>query len=64
MEITKEMIERKLGYEINKFKLESLYENSECIKLNVRIEPKRKVEFINTSITISKSGDFNTDEKE
>ncbi len=59
MEITKEMIEKKLGYEINKFKLEPLYENSECIGLNVNVEPKHRLEIINTPITISKSSDFN-----
>ena len=29
MEITKEMIEKELGYEINKFKLEPLYKDGE-----------------------------------
>jgi len=64
MEITKEMIEKELGYEINKFKLEPLYKDGECIGLNVNVEPKRKLEFINTTITIGKSSDFNTNEKE
>jgi hypothetical protein len=64
MEITKEMIEKELGYEINKFNLEPLYENGECIGLNVKVEPKKKPEFINTTITIGKSSDFNTDEKQ
>jgi hypothetical protein len=50
MEITKEMIEKELGYEINKFKLEPLYKDGECIGLNVKVEPKAKVEFINTTI--------------
>lgn len=61
MKITKEMIEKEIGYEINEFKLEPLYENGECVGLGVNVEPKRKLEFINTTITISKSGDFNTD---
>lgn len=61
MEITKEMIEKELGFEINNFKLEPHYENGECIGLNVNVEPKGKLEFINTTITISKSGTFNTD---
>ena len=64
MKITKEMIEKELGYEINKFKLEPLYENGKCVGLSVNVEPKRKLEFINTTITIGKSSDFNTDEKE
>lgn len=64
MEITKEMIEKELGYEINKFKLEPLYKDGECIGLNVKVEPKKKLEFVITTITIGKTGDFNTDEKE
>jgi hypothetical protein len=64
MEITKEMIEKHIGYEINKFKVDPLYKDGECIGLNVNVEPKSKVEFINTTITIGKSSDFNTDEKE
>jgi hypothetical protein len=63
IEITKEMIEKELGYEI-KFKLEPLYVNGECVGLNVNVEPKRKLEFINTTITIGKSSDFNTDESQ
>ena len=58
MEITKEMIEKELGYEINKFKLEPLYKYGECIGLNVKVEPKRKLEFINTTITIGNSSDL------
>lgn len=64
MEITKEMIEKELGYEINKFKLEPLYIDGECVGLSVNVEPKRKLEFTNTTITIGKSSDFNTDEKQ
>jgi hypothetical protein len=62
MEITKEMIEKELGYEINKFKLEPLYKNGECIGLNVNVEPKGEVEFINITIAIGKSSDFNAEE--
>lgn len=58
------MEDEELGYEINKFKLEPLYENGECIGLNVNVEPKRKLEFINITITIGKSSDFNTDESQ
>ena len=29
-----------------------------------KVEPKKKLEFINTTITIGKSSDFNTDEKQ
>jgi hypothetical protein len=64
MEITKEMIAKELGYEINKFRLESYYEDGECMGLDVCVEPKSTLVFINTTITISKSGDFNTDEKQ
>jgi hypothetical protein len=65
MEITKEMIEKKLGYEINKFTLDPLYEDGKFIGLSVNVEPKRKLEIINTTITISKNSSyFNTDEKE
>jgi hypothetical protein len=64
MEITKEMIEKELGYEINKFKLEPLYKDGECIALSVNVEPKEKLEFIINTITIGKSSDFNTDRNE
>jgi len=63
MEITKLMIEKELGYEINKFKLEPLYVKGECLGLKVLVEPKNKIEFINTTITINKSGSsFDVDE--
>ncbi len=52
MVITKEMIEKELGYEINKFKLEPLYNDGECIGLSVCVEPKRKIEFLNITIKI------------
>ena len=64
MEITKEMIEKEIGYEINKFKLEPLYENGKCVGLSVNVEPKRKLEFFITTITIGKSSDFNSDESQ
>jgi thymidylate synthase len=37
---------------------------NETAGLNVNVEPKRKLEFINTTITIGKSSDFNTDESQ
>jgi hypothetical protein len=58
MQITKEMIEKELGCEINKFKLEPLYENGECIGLTVKVSPKTKVEFINVDMKIVKSADI------
>ena len=61
MEITKEMIEKELGCEIDSFKLEPLLEDGECIGLNVKAQPKTKIEFINVQITIDKaSSDFTT----
>lgn len=57
--ITKEMIEKEVGYEINNFELEPLYKDTKCIGLNVKIEPKKVLEFINNTITIGKSDDFN-----
>lgn len=57
MEITKEMIEKELGYEINNFKLEPLYKDGKCIGLTVNVELKMKLEFINTMI---KTGKFHT----
>lgn len=57
MEITKEMIEEKLGYEINGFNLEPIYKGSECIGLSINVEPKRVVEYIENKIEISGSGD-------
>ena len=58
MEITKEMIEKSLGYEINWFKLEPVYLDGKCIGLNINVEPKKEVEFINVSVTIDKSDYF------
>lgn len=59
MEITKEMIEKELGYKIkDNFQVEPLHENGVCIGLNVKVEPKIKHESINTSITIMSTKDF------
>lgn len=52
--ITKEMIENELGYEINSFKLDPVYEGSKCIAYSVRVEPKKGIEYIETTFTISK----------
>ena len=54
----KEMIEKELGYEINKFNVTPLYENGKLIGFNVYVEPKNKG-FITIPITISKTSDFN-----
>jgi hypothetical protein len=59
MEITKEMIEKELGCEINRFKLVPLYKNGECIGLSVNAEAKSRIEYLNIEIKLSKSGDFN-----
>jgi len=55
MEITKEIIEDKLGYEINNFELQPLKKDGKCIGLKIKIEPKCKVQVINTTITIEKT---------
>lgn len=52
MNITKEMIEKELGYEISNFKLEPIYENDHCIGLSIFFEPKTKLNFIEHKITI------------
>ena len=62
-DITKEMIQVKPGYEINGFKIDPCARpfsslGRECIELNVKVEPRKMAETI--SITIRKSGDFNT----
>lgn len=52
MKITKEMIEKELGYEISNFKLEPIYENGHCIGLSILVDPKTKLNFIEHKITI------------
>ncbi len=58
MNITKEMIEKELGYEISNFKLEPIYENN-CIGLNILVEPKTKLDFIEHKITIQSTKNSN-----
>jgi hypothetical protein len=55
MDITKEMIEKQLGYEINDFKLEPIFIKDEIVGLSVRVEPKVKLESIIVPITITKT---------
>lgn len=58
IEITREMIERELGCEINNFKLKPLYEGVECIGLDVFVEPKMSIKEMTIPITIKKSSEL------
>jgi len=58
MEITKEMIENYLGYEINDFKLEPIFNKGIWSGLNINISPKRKLEYIDMKFTIQNSDEF------
>lgn len=49
----KSCIEQIIGFEINDFKLEPLFEEGVCIGLNVHVEPKIPVEEINISLDFS-----------
>ena len=51
--ITKEDLEQQIGYKINDFKLEPLYENDTCIGLSVFVIPVQEIEKIETIMTIS-----------
>ena len=53
------MIEKELGYEISNFKLEPIYENNNCIGLNILVEPKSKLDFIKRKITIQPTKNSN-----
>jgi hypothetical protein len=55
--ISKEDIEKQIGYEIENFNLEPLYANGKCIGLNVMVQPKCKVEFITMDFTILPSSE-------
>jgi hypothetical protein len=54
MIITKESIENELGFEINNFKIEPMYENDQCVGLNIFVEKKTTVCVIENTIQILK----------
>lgn len=58
MKITKEDIEKQLGMEVQSIKIEPLYENGECIGLNILVQPIKTAEHINVDFKISPSSDF------
>lgn len=59
MNMVKEMIEKELGCEISSFKLEPIYENGNCIGLNVLVDSKSKLDFIEHKITIQPTKNSN-----
>lgn len=51
--ITKEIIEKELGYEIEKFHIEPVYDdNGQYSGVSVCVVPKQRVKFINVSVTL------------
>jgi hypothetical protein len=59
MDTTKEMIEKILGYKIEKFELEPHFDNDGTwIGIDVFVQPKTCLEHLNISIKIAKTSDF------
>lgn len=53
LEITKEQLEEQLGYKIQDFKLEPLYNDKTCIGLSVKVVPVQDIKEINITGIIS-----------
>jgi hypothetical protein len=53
LEITKEQLEQQLGYKIQDFKLEPLYEGKTCIGLSVQVVPVQSIKEITITGIIS-----------
>ena len=54
LEITKEQLEQQLGYKIQYFKLEPLYDGKTCIGLSVKVVPVQSIKEITITGIISK----------
>ena len=53
LEITKEQLEQQLGFRIQDFKLEPLYEGKTCIGISVQVVPLQSIKEISTTAIIS-----------
>lgn len=53
LEIKKEQLEQQLGYKIQDFELEPLYEGKTCIGLSVQVVPVQSIEEITITGIIS-----------
>jgi hypothetical protein len=51
LEITKEQLEQQLGYKIQDFKLEPIYESKVCIGLSVQVVPIKSIKEITVNCT-------------
>ena len=62
MIITKEQIEKEVGFKIQDLKLEPLYEGNVCVGLKVNVVPEQKIETINIQFSVreeEKSREYN-----
>lgn len=50
--INKETLEKILGYEIHDFKIERVYFEDKLVELNIKIQPKQKIKFIDFDFKI------------
>ena len=54
--INKKELEKLLGYEISDFSVEPKFNGDVFVGLDIKVVKKQTVEFINTKITVQKSG--------
>jgi len=54
--ITKEQIEKELGYEIQDFSFDYVKDGDEILGISVRVVPKQAVEYIDVNFTLTPSG--------
>ncbi len=50
--INKQELEKILGYEIENFKIEPVFDGEKLIKFNILIQPKTKIEFLDLNFKI------------
>lgn len=53
LEITKKQLEQQLGYKIQDFKLEPLYDSKTCIGLSIQVVPVQSIKEITITGIIS-----------
>lgn len=54
--ITKEDIEKQLGYEVQDFNATLVYSDTELIGINIQVVPKRAIEYVIVNFNIMKDG--------
>ena len=54
--ITKEEIEKKLGFKVENIQLKPMFKNGECIGLYVYVKPQTAIEYIDMDLVIIKDG--------